>query len=58
MHDFWEEVYIAEGYLIDKTLGEEVHGRDVRESATRYGAWTIERARGVRDVRGALLLFS
>jgi hypothetical protein len=21
VHDFWEEVYIAEGYLIDKTLG-------------------------------------
>ncbi len=21
IHDFWEEVFIAEGYLIDKTLG-------------------------------------
>jgi ChrR-like protein with cupin domain len=22
IHDFWEEVFIAEGYLIDKTLGQ------------------------------------
>ena len=50
-HDFWEEVWILSGELIDLGQGEDVHGRDVRVPPARHGPRALPCAPGLHDAR-------
>ena len=54
-HDFWEEVWILEGELVDLGKKQTLHGRDVRVQAAGHGPRPVSGAEGVRDAGDALL---